>query len=917
MNTLLHPRRPLTRVSAGHDDALLDAAGTAAAKELLDLAACTPREALRRLGSSEVGLSEIDVVVRLTEHGINQLPATRPRTFQARLWTSLRSPFVLLLAALAAIVAVTGDPLGVVLITTMVLASLLLRLHHERRFDHLLASLKDLSAPRVSVLRRAGRGTRGRPVARDRNPRLLVPGDLILLDAGDVVPADCRVVPADCRVVAADGLALDQAVFTGESMPVPKYATHPGVREAGWLDRPGIAGPRGSADVLGAATLCLTGTTVVSGAATAVVARTGADTILAATTRKITGPRRPTSADLGLRAVTWLLIRLLGALVPAVFVLTVVTHHDSDWASAALFAVAVAVGLVPEMLPVIMAAAHGRGLSALARARIVVTRPSAVQDLAGMDVLCTDKTATLTLGRPQLTRWLAPDGTASAEVLDYALLSAVFTAERHNPLDQAILDTGQPLDHDVAHAQYDKTGEIGFDFTRRRASVILDPGTGPCLVVTKGAAAAVMDACTTVRLPDGEQPLTPALRTQVELVCQRMWGNGLRLLAVAYREVDEDPDAAPDGGWETGLTLVGLLGFTDPPKPGAAQAMHGLADQGVRTVILTGDAPTTATTLCTAAGIPPGTPVTGTDLDRLDDAALVELAAATTVFAEVDPLHKARIVRALRAAGHVVGYLGDGINDTPALRAADIGLAVPEAVGVARQAADAVLLDKDLRILHAGVTAARHAAINATKYLNATLSANLGNVLSVLAASAFLPFLPMLPLQLLVQNLAYDAAQLTLPLDHADPEQLRRPHRWSTRDLTTFIACFAPISSAFDLVTFWLLQHLSTASAGSQQVLFHTGWFIEGLLTQILAVLVIRTGRIPVLHSRPAATVGIAAAGGCALALVLPTTSAGARLGLQPLPVDLLGALLLTVVAYLATAQTAKAAYRRVTGRWL
>jgi P-type Mg2+ transporter len=309
--------------------------------------------------------------------------------------------------------------------------------------------------------------------------------------------------------------------------------------------------------------------------------------------------------------------------------------------------------------------------------------------------------------------------------------------------------------------------------------------------------------------------------------------------------------------------------------------------------------------------------LTGDELRELSETALLRRVAEADIFAEIEPNQKERILAALRKAGNVVGYLGDGINDTPALRAADIGLAVPEAVGVARQAADAILLDKDLRILHAGVTAARHAALNATKYLKATLSANLGNVLSVLAASAFLPFLPMLPLQLLVQNLGYDAAQLALPLDRADPEQLTRPHRWSGHDLTAFIACFAPISSAFDLVTFWLLQHLDPTNAADHQVLFHTGWFIESLLTQILAVLVIRTGRIPLPHSRPAAAVVLAALTACAAALLLPYTMAGIWLGLHPLPLLLLGVLAFTIVAYLAALQATKLVYRRVTGRWL
>ena len=398
--------------------------------------------------------------------------------------------------------------------------------------------------------------------------------------------------------------------------------------------------------------------------------------------------------------------------------------------------------------------------------------------------------------------------------------------------------------------------------TRRRASVILDPGSGPCLLVTKGAVSAVLDACTAIRLPGGEQPLT---------------------------------------GAQAGRR-------TSHQAPGRPRRPHHHRDRrrrrGRRRAL-------------PCHRDPPGEPVTGADTARLDDRALAALAERTTIFAEASPLHKARIVRALLESGHVVGYLGDGINDTPALRAADIGLAVPEAADVARQASDAILLDKDLRILRNGVTAARHATLNATKYLKATVSANLGNVLSILAASAFLPFLPMLPLQILVQNLVYDIAQLTLPLDHADQEQLTRPHRWSGRDLTIFIACFAPLSSAFDLVTFALLQHLPAAGAASHQMLFHAGWFTESLLTQTLAVLVIRTGRIPLLHSRPAAAVGLACLAGTALALSLPYTPAGTWLGLAPLPPTALAVVFLIVTAYLTALQAAKIAYQRATGRWL
>jgi Mg2+-importing ATPase len=908
MRSTVRPHRlPSVPHGARSDDALLDQAGADAAVQLWELARCTPAEALARLDSDERGLSEIEAALRLAECGINRLPTSVSPSWLARLSASIRSPFIALLLALDVVVAMTGDALGVVLITSVVSASLTLRLRQEARFDQLVASLQNLAAHRVGVLRRQGHGNRGRPVLRDRNPRLLVPGDLIELEIGDVVPADCR-------IYAAHDFALDQAVLIGESMPVPKYATDPGVGPV-WMGPTGGGSVR-RLDVLRAPTLCLTGSSVASGHATVMVAKTGENTILAAVTRKLTGPRRPTAADLGLRSVTWLLIRLLCALVPAVFVLTRLVRRDTDLAGAALFAIAAAVGLVPELLPVVLAAAHGRGLSALAKVRIIVTRPAAVQDLAAMDVLCTDKTGTLTAGTPALVRWIGPDGGACPAVLDHSVLHAVFTTERHNRLDAAILDATDPLDHEVARAQYDRAAELGFDYTRRRASVLLDSGTGDFVMITKGAVAAVLSCCTHLRVDGHDQPLDEASQGRLATVCASLWADGLRLLAVAYRGIEATANREPDIGWETGLTLIGFLAFTDPPKPGLAAAVHALAEQGVRTVIVTGDAVDVAAAVCTAAGIAPGQPVAGASIDRLGEAELARIVTTTTVFAETDPLQKARVVRALRRAGHVVGYLGDGVNDTPALRAADIGLAVPEAVGVARYAADAIMLDKDLAVLQQGITTARHAALNATKYLKATLSANLGNVLSVLAASAFLPFLPMLPLQILVQNLAYDLAQLTLPLDNVDPEQVRRPHRWNSRDLLRFAGFFAPLSSAFDLATFWLLW-LFWSRVGGTQAVFHTGWFVEGLLTQVLAVLVIRTGRVPLLGSRPALPVALAAMAGASLALALPHTTWGAGLGLQPLPAPLLGLLLLVVTGYLGTLQTAKVVYQRLTGRWL
>jgi P-type Mg2+ transporter len=879
-------------------DGAFDELGTASAADLLEFGRLSPSAALVRVGTSDAGLSEIEATIRLSEFGLNRQPATSTRSIRRWLWASLASPFTALLLALDLFMLITSDLVGVALLSAAVAASLVIGLRSEHRFDHITTMLTDLSMPRTTVQRRPGRGRFTHPVTRRRNTRLLVPGDMILLEPGDTIPADCR-------LITTDDLTVDQAVLTGESTPVVKYAT-----PANSLDDT-------LSDVLHTATLCLTGSSVATGHATALVIKTGPDTQLAATVRQVAAPRTPTAADLGLRAVTWLLIRLLGVLVPVVFVLTAVAGHGTDLADAALFAVAVAVGLVPELLPVILAAAHARGLSALAARKIIVTRPAAVRDLAGMDVLCTDKTGTLTSGRLHLDTWLNPNGAPDPQVLEYALLAAAFSTDPHNRLDAAILDHATPLDTQVAHAQYERIGEIGFDATRRRASVILDPGTDDCLLITKGAVTDVLAACTRLRTGDTEAPLTDADRERLAALCAGWWADGRRLLAIAYRSIDPDDDAVIDPGWETELTLIGFCGFTDPAKPGVAEAIDDLAGHGVRTVIVTGDATDVALALCTGSGITAGTPITGTDIDTLDEATLTAIAAQTTVFSEVNPLHKARIVRALRAGGHVVGFLGDGVNDTAALRAADIGLAVTDAVPVARYAADAVLLDKDLRVLADGVVAARHATLNATKYLKATLSANLGNVLSVLYAAIALPFLPMLPLQLLVQNVCYDLVQLTLPFDRTDPEQLRTPQQWSSRDLLIFVACFAPLSSVFDVATFALLGHLMNLHSAAGQVAFHTGWFIESLLTQILAVHVIRTGRIPLLRSCAAAAVVLAAVAGCALALAMPATGIGARLGFTPLHAYAVAGIGMTVLAYLVALQAGKVVYRRFTRRWL
>lgn len=875
-------------------DGLFDAAGHGAAAVLLDVAAMPASDAMCHLGASRNGLADTDAAARLSDHGLNQIRVRGIPTWRARTWASVRSPYVAMLAVLDVLVAATGELLGVGLLTTMLAISVVLRWHHQHRFDHLLVALRGLTATRVTVLRRSGRGRHQPAAERQRNARLLVPGDLIRLSPGETVPADCR-------LLHASGLTVNQAILTGESAPVTKSAITTTRRSA----TPGA----GWAAVLTAPTLCLTGTTVVTGTAWAVVISTGPRTVLGATARHAGTWRAPTYANLGLRGVTWLLIRLLACAVPVVFTLTALAHGGSDLRTAALFTAAAAVGLVPEMLPVVLAAAHGRGLSLLAAQHVVATRPAAVQDLAAMDVLCTDKTGTLTTGEPSLAFWLAPDHTPSPEVLEYAILAAAFAEHSADPLDAAILARATPLDRELATIRYQRQSYLPFDPVRRRTTVVLDSGSGTPLTITKGSVNEIMATCAQAHVAGAHRPLTDADRARIDRLCTNLRRHGYRLLALAYHADSPLAD-------EPGMVLVGILAFHDPPRPDAAAALAALADLGVRTVMVTGDAAGTAAALATQLGIPHLPVVTGSVIDSLDDAHLADLTATASVFAEVDPLQKARIVRVLRATGRTVGYLADGINDTAALRAADVGISFAHTTPLARHAADAILLDAHLTRLVPAIRAARHATLNATKYLKATLAANLSNLLSMLAAALLLPFAPMLPTQILAQNLVYDLAQLTLPTDRVAPDQTRRPHRWSTRDLARFMCCFAPLSSLFDLATFWALWHLFAAHT-NDQALFSTGWFLEGLLTQAIATHILRTPQLPRRDHRPARSLALATLTACAIALALPYSPLAAALTLTPPPATFYLFLAVVTPTYLTVLHVAKTVYRRSTHHWL
>jgi len=790
------------------------------------------------LRSREEGLSSSEVAALQARHGSNQVAHERPLPWWRQLWQSYRNPFNLLLTVLAVVSLLTSDVRAAAVIGTMVVLSTLLRFGVERRSHGAALRLQAMVGNTATVLRRdlaheAADDARryfevqlhGRDSSALEVPFIaLVPGEIVLLSAGDMIPADCR-------VLAAKDLFVSQAALTGEFFPVEKF-----------VDRQRFAGD----NPLELDNLLFMGTTVVSGTARAVVLTTGSRSYFGAVAAQLSERgREPTAFQAGVNSVSWLLIRF--ALVLAPFVLLINGAARGDWSEACLFALSVAVGLTPEMLPVIVTAALARGAAMLARRKVIVKRLDAIQNMGAMDVLCLDKTGTLTQDALVVAQHTDAFGADSGTVLRLAFLNSHFQTGLKNLLDTAVLAHMPPEAAQELAQRYLKVDEIPFDFQRRRMSVIVgtadSDGEEPHRLICKGALEDVLSACTAVRQGTDTLSLDKAVLERLLRVTRTLGEQGLRVVAVAERAVPRAQTTFSKDDEEQ-LTLVGYLAFLDPVKASAAQALAALTAQGVTLKILTGDNELVTGKVCQELGLAMCGMVLGPQIERLDDVQLAALAARNTVFARLTPLHKERLVRALRSDGHIVGFIGDGINDAAALRTADIGISVDTAVDVARDAADIILLDKDLTVLAAGVREGRKTFSNMLKYIRMSASSNFGNVFSVLVASAFLPFLPMLPLHLLVQNLLYDVSQVAIPFDHVDEELLTRPLQWNPTGIGRFMLYFGPLSSIFDLLTFALMWWVFHANTPASQGLFQSGWFVVGLLTQVLVVHLIRTPKL-------------------------------------------------------------------------
>ncbi len=825
----------------------------------------------------QAGLSGAQAALNLGRYGPNRLQPARQRAVLLQFLAHLRNPLVLVLLAASALSALTGDTTGAVIIALIVLMSVTLDFVQEYRAGQSAERLALKVALTATVLRD------GAP--RELAVTELVPGDVVLLSAGNLVPADAR-------VLQADDFFVNQAQLTGEPYPVEKHATKVTPEAAPPTGAPGWE--------LDAEDAVFMGSSVVSGSARVLVGRSGGATALGQVAASLALQAPPTAFETGTRHFGMLIMRLTLLLVLFTLLVNVAFHRPL--LESFLFAVALAVGLTPELLPMVVSVTLTHGALRMAALQVIVKRPSAIQDMGAMDVLCTDKTGTLTEASIRLERHVDALARDSAHVLELAYLNSSMESGLKSPLDDAIL----------AHTTIDvsawkKIDEVPFDFERRRVSVLAERDGARRLVV-KGAPEDILRLCT--RYENGALAvvaLDAAARTTIDQLFEGLGRQGFRVLGIAWRDVPmEHPHAVVTD--ETGLVFAGFCAFLDPPKASAALALAALRDSGVKVKIVTGDNELVTRHVCTELGVVVDGVLNGTDIAAMNDDALRARVEDTNLFCRVNPAQKNRIILALKARGHVVGYLGDGINDAPSLHSADVGISVAGAVDVAKQAAAMILLQNDLMVLHAAILEGRRTFGNVMKYIMMATSSNFGNMFSMAAATLFLPFLPMLPLQILLNNLLYDVSEIALPLDHVDAEDLARPRRWDMAFIRNFMLTIGPISSLFDFLTFYLLLRLFDA----QPALFRTGWFVESIATQVLVIFVIRTRRKPWL-SRPNPWLVALSLGVVAAAMALPFSPLAPALGFVPLPLEFFGLLAVLLVAYLAMVEVGKRwFYRRL-----
>ena len=850
------------------------------------------------LQTTRLGLTRAEVEDRQLTYGKNEVVHEQKKNPFIVFIKTFINPFIGVLTGLAVIslvidvlMAEPGEQewTGVVIIAVMVVCSAILRFWQEWKANEATDSLMKM-VKNTCLVKRAGSGEEELDITE------LVPGDIVFLAAGDMIPADLR-------IIESKDLFISQASLTGESEPIEKF---PEVKEKQYR--------KGS--IVELDNICYMGSTVISGAAQGIVFETGNRTFLGTIARNLTGHRATTAFDRGISKVSLLLIRFMLVMVPFVFFINGFTK--GDWFEAFIFAISVAVGLTPEMLPMIVTANLSKGALSMSKKKTIVKNLNAIQNFGAMNILCTDKTGTLTCDKIVLEKYINADGSndESKRILRHAYFNSYFQTGLKNLMDKAILSHVKELKLEHLKDTYTKVDEIPFDFIRRRMSVVIEDKQGKRQIITKGAVEEMLSICSHTEFNGEVQSLTDELKVKAQKISEEMNRKGMRVLAVAQKSYIEKVGNFSVSD-EKEMVLIGFLAFLDPPKPSAAEAIKQLHEYGVEVKILSGDNDIVVKAIGRQVGIDTSYSLTGPDIENMDETILKERVKTTTCFSKLTPLQKTQIISILQEQENTVGFLGDGINDAAALRQSDIGISVDSAVDIAKESADIILLEKDLMVLEDGVLEGRKTFGNINKYIKMTASSNFGNMFSVMFASAFLPFLPMMPIHLLIQNLLYDISQTTIPFDRMDPEFLRKPRRWDASDLKRFMIYIGPISSIFDIVTYLVMWHVFGCNSPEHQSLFQSGWFIEGLLSQTLIVHMIRTRKIPFIQSRATWPVIGMTTLVMVIGIVIPFTSFGASIGLQALPLSYFPWLVGILLSYCVLTQLVKNWYVRRFSSWL
>lgn len=858
---------------------------------------------LLNFNSAYTGLKndQIDEIRDL--YGQNVITTGKGKSIFKKIFDAFFNPFQTILIILGIVSVITDvilskpdeqDFITFVVIFTMILVSGFLRLQQEAKSNKASEKLTEM----VQTTTRVERERQKEEVPLDE----VVVGDIIHLAAGDIIPADIR-------IIRAKDLFISQSALTGESEVVEKFSNLDNNNYDAILERPNLA---------------FMGTTVISGAAQGIVVAVGNDTFFGQIAQSVTTVEEKTSFEKGVSSVSWVLIKFMLVMVPIVLFINGFTK--GNWMQSLLFAVSIAVGLTPEMLPMIITTSLAKGAVAMSKKKTIIKNLNSIQDFGSMDILCTDKTGTLTQDKVVLEYHLDVHGNENPRILRHAFLNSYFQTGLKNLLDKSIIEKTieYSADYDSLKGlaiKYEKVDEVPFDFSRRRMSIVVQDKNEKTQMITKGAVEEILSICSFVEFQGKVEPLTKELKEEVLKTVDHLNDQGMRVIAVAQK-TNPSPIGEFSVADEANMVLMGYLAFLDPPKDSTAEAIQLLATYGVETKVLTGDNDRVTRAICKKVGIKVDNLLLGSDIEQMSDEQLAEVVEKTNVFAKLSPDQKARIVRALKNNGHVVGFMGDGINDAPAMKASDVGISVDTAVDIAKESAHVILLEKDLNVLGDGIIEGRKTYANMIKYIKMTASSNFGNMFSVLIASAFLPFLPMMPVHLILLNLIYDISCIAIPWDNVDLEYLKEPRKWDASDLGKFMIWLGPSSSIFDVVTYALMfyiigpkvlgssYHLLDAEGKlAFMMLFQAGWFVESMWTQTLVIHMIRTKKIPFIQSRASLPVTLLTFTGIGVLTLIPFTSFGNKIGLMPLPPIYFVYLTIIVVLYMALATIIKKLY--------